>query len=268
MAAIDGALLDFSRLDQLAGGDSSIHRLDPRAKVLATLVFLISVLSFGRYEISGMIPFFIFPAVLIGAGNLPAGYLAKKVALLCPFALMVGIFNPIFDRGILLHLGTLGITGGWISCASIVVRTALTVTAALTLIAVTGFPALCRAMQRLGMPNAFAVQLIFLYRYIFVLSDEAQRASRAREQRCFGKKGSGMASYSSLVGHLLLRTWQRAERIHMSMLARGFTGAFHSRDDSRFRIPDLLFLLGWSALFITLRLNNASRLLGSLVTGH
>ena len=267
MTSMNVALLDLKQLDRLAAGQTAMHRLDPRAKVLATLVFIVCVVSFGRYELSAMIPFFIFPAVLIALGQLPAGYLIAKVALVCPLAIAVGIFNPFFDRTVLLHLGPLGITGGWISCASIVVRTALTVGAALTLAALTGFPAICRAMERLGMPKAFAMQLLFLYRYLFVLTEEGGRASRARELRSFGKKGRGPASYASLLGHLLLRTWQRAERIHMAMLARGFTGVFHGRDSSRFGAAELLFLLVWSSLCIILRLNNGAQLLGSLVTG-
>jgi cobalt/nickel transport system permease protein len=267
MSSIDGALLDFKRLDRLAAGDSVMHRLDPRAKVLTTLAFMVSVVSFGRYELSAMIPFFIFPAAIIGLGDLPAGYLCRKIVLVCPFALAVGIFNPIFDRSVLVQLGPLAISGGWISCASIVVRAALTVSAALILVAVTGFPAICRALEHIGMPRAFAVQLLFLYRYLFVLTEEGGRASRARELRSFGAKGRGMSSYAPLLGHLLLRTWLRAERIHMAMLARGFTGAFHTREQYRFGARELLFLSGWSALFITLRLHNGTQLLGSLVTG-
>ena len=267
MSAIDGALLDFKRLDRLATGDTVMHRLDPRAKVLTTLVFIVSVVSFGKYELSALIPFFIFPAVVIGLGDLPAGYLVRKVVLVCPLALAVGIFNPVFDTGNLVQLGPLNVTGGWISCASIVVRAALTVSAALILVAVTGFSAICRALEHLGMPKAFAVQLLFLYRYVFVLTEEGGQASRARELRSFGKKGRGISSYASLLGHLLLRTWQRAERIHMAMLARGFTGVFHTREQYRFGTTELLYLMAWSALFITLRLHNGTQLLGSLITG-
>lgn len=267
MASIDGALLDFKQLDRLATGDTALHRLDPRAKVLTTLAFIVSVVSFGRYQLSALTPFFLFPAVLIAAAGLPAGYILRKIALICPFALLVGIGNPIFDRAVLLQLGPLEISGGWISCASIVVRAALTVSAAVVLVALTGFPAICSALERLGMPKAFAVQLVFLYRYIFVLTEEGARASRARELRSCGNKGRGVASYASLLGHLLLRTWQRAERIHMAMLARGFSGAFRSRDQWRFGLGDLFFLLGWSAFFLAARLTNGAELLGKLVTG-
>jgi cobalt/nickel transport system permease protein len=198
--------------------------------------------------------------------GLPPLFILKKIALLCPFVLAVGIFNPVFDREIMLQIGSLGVSGGWISFASILTRSVLTVGAAFILIGVTGFTPVCQALESMGMPRVFAVQLLFLYRYIFVLAEESGRASRARELRSCGKKGLGISSFSSMVGHLLLRTWGRAERIHRAMLARGFTGEFHTTRQSRFGAAEIRFVLGWSTLFIFLRLQNISQLLGSLIT--
>src|SRR5512133_742878 len=267
MASINSAVLDLKNLDLLANGTSAIHRLDARAKVLVTLVFVLCVVSYNRYELAALFPFFIFPVVMISLAGLPPLFMLKKIALLCPFVLAVGIFNPVFDREILLHFGPLGISGGWISFASILTRSALTVGAGFILVGVTGFTAVCQALEKLGMPRVFAVQLLFLYRYIFVLTEESGRASRARELRSCGKKGMGIRSVGSLIGHLLLRTWQRAERIHMAMLARGFTGKFHASRQSCFGAPEIRFVLAWSTLFIFLRLQNASQLLGSFLTG-
>jgi len=267
MANIDGAFLDFKVLDRLSFGDTALHRLDPRAKVLVTILFIISVVSFGKYDLSALFPCFIFPAVMISLGNLPLGFIAKKVLLLTPFVLLVGIFNPLFDREVLVRLGPVGISGGWISCASIVVRTMLTLGAALILVGVTGFPAICGALERMGMPRVLAVQFLFLYRYIFVLTEEGARTSRARELRAFGKKGLGMQTFGSLAGHLLLRTWQRAERIHMAMLARGFVGEFPTRAEFRFGGREYLFLFGWAATFMALRFWNLSEIIGSALTG-
>jgi cobalt/nickel transport system permease protein len=267
MAAIDGTFLDFRHLDRLAEGDTAVHRLDPRAKVLVTIFFIVSVVSFGKYELSALFPFFLYPAALIALGNLPALFLLRKTMLVLPFAVIIGIFNPLFDRQILLHVGPLAVSGGWVSCASIIVRAALTVSAAFILLTVTGFPAICAALERLGMPRTFAVQLLFLYRYIFVLVEEGKRMSRARELRTFGSRGMGIRSFGSLIGHLLLRTWERAERIHRAMLARGFTGEFHLRRACRFGVRETFYLLGWSALFLLFRLENIPRILGTLVTG-
>jgi cobalt/nickel transport system permease protein len=267
MLSIDGAVLDFKRLDLLANRNTAIHRLDPRAKVLATLGFILSVVSCGKYELSPLLPYFIFPAALIGLADLPAGFIARKVLIVVPFAFLVGMFNPFIDRAPLLAIGSVVISGGVVSWVAIIVKAALTVSAALILVATTGFPSVCRALEQMGMPQAFAVQLLFLYRYIFVLTDEGGRASRARALRSCGKKGLGIRSFSSLVGHLLLRTWQRAERIHTSMLARGFSGEFHTIRESRFGMRELLFFAGWSLLFILLRTVEIPRLLGTLIDG-
>lgn len=267
MASIHSAVLDLKSLDLLANGTSAIHRLDARAKVLVTLVFTLSVVSYNRYELTALFPFFIFPVAMVSLAGLPPLFLLKKIALLCPFVLAVGIFNPVFDREILLQLGSIGISGGWISFASILARSILTVGAAFILVGVTGFTAVCQALERLGMPQVFAVQLLFLYRYIFVLTEESGRASKARELRACGKKGEGIHKLGSMVGHLLLRTWGRAERIHSAMLARGFTGQFHARRQSRFGGAEIRFVLFWSILFIFLRTRNISQLLGSLLTG-
>jgi cobalt/nickel transport system permease protein len=268
MLAIDGSFLDFKQLDLLAMRQTAVHRLDPRAKVLTTIAFILCVVSFGRYELSAMLPFLIYPAVLMAVGDLPGGYIMRKIIIVIPFALVIGIFNPIFDRQVIMQLGPLDIWGGWISCASILLRAILTASVAIILVAVTGFPAICEALEKLGMPKVFAVQLLFLYRYIFVLTDEGVRTARARQLRTFGKRGFGIRQFGSLVGHLLLRTWDRAERIHMAMLARGFSGEFHTtRPQSRFGREETIFMGGWVALFILLRAYNAPQLLGSLFTG-
>ena len=89
---------------------------------------------------------------LIAVGNLPPGYLAKKMLLAAPFAFFIGIFNPLLDRAVMVHLGPLGISGGWVSFASIMLRFVLTVSAALILIAGTGLNAVCLASGEAGSP--------------------------------------------------------------------------------------------------------------------
>ncbi len=268
MLAIDGTFLDFKQLDLLATQHTALHRLDPRAKVLTTACFVLCVVSFDRYTISAMLPYLLYPAVLIAASGLPFGYILRKILIVIPFALVIGIFNPVFDRQVIMHVGEFAIWGGWVSCASILIRATLTASVAIILVALTGFPVICAALEKLGMPKAFAVQLLFLYRYIFVLTDEGVRTIRACQLRSFGRRGLSLRQFGSLVGHLLLRTWDRAERIHMAMLARGFSGEFHTTGpQGRFGSKELIFMGGWSALFIVLRLYNAPQLLGGLFAG-
>ena len=127
MAKIASSFLDISYLDSLSCQQSPIHRLDPRAKVIATAFFIVSVVSFDKYEITGLIPFFLYPIVLIAMGDLPLVYLLKKILIAAPFAVFIGMFNPIIDRAILINLGPVCISGGWVSFASIMLRFVLTV---------------------------------------------------------------------------------------------------------------------------------------------
>lgn len=267
MRSLEGALVDFRQLERLAEGESPLHRIDPRAKILVTLLFITCVVSLDRYELAALFPFVIFPSVMMAAGGLPPAAILPRMLLALPFVLVVGIFNPLFDRQTLVTLGPLAVSGGWLSFASLTVRSLLTVAAALILVGLTGFPALCRGLAQLGMPRLFAVQLLFLYRYLFVLADEALRLRQARDQRCFGSRGRGIASFAPLVGHLLLRGWERSERIYRAMLARGFDGEFPAAVPSRFRAFDLLFLGGWSAALLAIRWADPARLLGELLTG-
>ncbi len=263
---IDKAFYDIGHLDTLAEADTPLHRLDPRAKLLTTLVFIVSVVSFDKYEISRLLPYFLYPAVLIGLGDLPAGYLARKLILVSPFVLFIGIFNPWLDQATLVHIGPLAVSGGWISFASLIIRFTLTVGAALLLIASTGFPPLCMALEKLGAPKIFAVQLLMLYRYLFVLIAESVRIIRAHSLRSFSRKGKiSYKVFMQILGNLLLRTIDRAQRIHMAMLSRAFTGEIRIARQFRFGYKEVLFLAGFSAFFITLRATDVTTLLGRLV---
>jgi cobalt/nickel transport system permease protein len=267
MGRIQSALWDIGTLDELADQDTPLHRLDPRAKLITTLLFIAAVTSFDRYEVAALMPFTLYPAVLISVGRLPVGRLLKKGLLAAPFAVFIGIFNPLLDREIVLRIGSIGISGGWISFASILIRFTLTVSAALILVAGTGFEALCMALVRLKVPRVFVVQLLLLYRYLFLLMEEGARMVRAHALRAFGERAIRIRVFGSLVGQLLLRTLGRGQRIHVAMLCRGFDGEVRLVRSMRMGVGDVCFVMGWSTFFVMARLYNLPHLLGSLVLG-
>lgn len=267
MPSLEDGLYDLGRLDQLAYLDTPVHRLDPRAKVVTTLVFLVCVVSFGKYELVQMLPFVIFPIALISEADLPARFLLRKLIAVAPFAVLVGIFNPLLDRETMVYLGPLAISGGWISFASILMRFSLTTIAALVLVATTSFPGVCVGLGRLGVPDVLVTQLLFLYRYLFVLGEEAMRMARARALRSFGHRGMGITVYGQMLGNLLLRTYARASRVYNGMLARGFDGRVRVLRPLQFTNSDYVFTLGWCAAFIALRFFNLPDVLGRFVTG-
>jgi cobalt/nickel transport system permease protein len=267
MAKIESAFFEINYLETLATGTTIIHRFDPRIKVLIATCFVICVISFEKYTITAMLPYALFLVFISGIARIPLSYLLKKLILVSPFAVMVGIFNPLFDHHPLLQLGAWTVTGGWISFFSILLRFILTVSTGLILIASTGFHAVCMAVEKMGVPKIFAVQLLLLYRYLFVLMDESICMHRARTLRTFQKGSIHLRSFSQMIGQLLLRTLDRAQRIHLAMLCRGFDGTIHIRQVLRITSSDILTLITCILLFILMRYYDLPQLLGRLVTG-
>ncbi len=265
--SFESAYSGLGRLDRLSCRDTIVHRLDPRAKVVATMLFVVAVVSFPRYEVLSLSPFFLFPVLMATLGDIPAGFIAKKVLAVSPFVLFVGIFNPLFDHGTVTIAPGVSVAAGWISFASILVKFALTISAALLLIATTSFPGICRALRRLGFPALFVSQLLFLYRYLFVLMEEAMRVVRARDMRSFGRRGAGVRVFVRIVGTLFLRTVERAERIYGAMLARGFRGDVPTMRLEAMRPSDAAFVLAASSFFALCRFVPVPEKIGRFVQG-
>lgn len=268
MAVIENKLFDIGQMDTLASGDTNLHRLDPRAKLITTIIFISMVISFDKYEISMMIPFIIYPLALIVSAELPVGYLAQKIMWVAPIAILIGIFNPFIDRDILIRIGNFPVSGGWVSFISIMIRFVLTVSAALILIALTGFDAVCMSLQKLGVPRPFVVQLLFLYRYLFILIEEASRMVRARSLRMFDSHGMPFKIFVPLLGQLLMRTLDRAQRIHLAMCCRGFDGIIRINRPMKFGLKEIKFTLTWSTLFIIFRFYNIPVTIGELIVRY
>ena len=263
LAAASG---DAGFLDALSARETPLHRLDPRAKVVATLAFAVAIASFEKHRVLPLLPFAFYPVTLAAAGGVPLAPLGRRLLLAAPFVLLVGAFNPLLDAAP-AALGPFVVRAGWLSFLSILLRFVLTVSAALVLLAVTGIHGICAALERLGVPRALVTQLLVLYRYLFVLVDEAGRMDRARSLRSFGRRGGGLSMAGPFLGTLLLRTWSRAERIHLSMLSRGFSGHFRFDRPLSFGPAALLFTGGWIALFVLFRAVDLPTAVGTLLSG-
>jgi cobalt/nickel transport system permease protein len=265
----DEEYFNIGYLDRLSYQDTVIHRLDPRSKVIVTMIFVITVVSYPKYEVMSLIPFFIFPVLLITLSDTPLLLIMKKVLFVSPFALFIGIFNPLFDAGTVTLWHGVHISAGWISLLSIMMKFTLTISAALLLIATTSFPGICNALQRLGVPMPFTSQLLFLYRYIFVLMEEAMRMVRARDLRTVGAHahGAGIKIFVRLIGLLFIRTVERAERIYQSMLSRGFYGKILSIKQYRFKLSDAAFVFLTLIFLFAFRRYNVTEMLGRFIQG-
>lgn len=266
MSNIISSLYNLRLMDDLARKESSIHKLHPLAKLLTTVVYLAVVVSFGRYEISNLLPFVFYPVLIFALAELPVAPILKRILLIEPLIIGIGILNPLFDSYPLVIWG-ITIARGWITFLSIFIKCGLTVTASILLIATTGMDSLAFALRLLKVPKIFVLQLLLTYRYLSILLEEVSGLVRAYSLRAPGQKGIRRDAWGPFAGQLLLRTFDRAQNIYEAMNLRGFTGEYIAGDSSKIRAGDFAYFAGWSLFFITARIINIPLLLGMLVSG-
>jgi cobalt/nickel transport system permease protein len=212
-------------LERYNAGTGPLHRLDARIKLIAALVFVITVVAtpMGAWQSLGALGLVLF--FLIGLSGIPPREVARRwlgLFLVVGFlAVLVAPTHP--ARG---HHGLA------VVAFSILTKNGLALLTMLLLAGVTPFPKLLVAMRRLGMPLILVSTLQFMDRYRHVLLDELDRMATARRARSFGRRRTlPWSLLTGMIGILFLRTFERAERIHDAMIARGWQGALHSLDE-------------------------------------
>ncbi|MDR2069928.1 MAG: cobalt ECF transporter T component CbiQ [Treponema sp.] len=254
-------------LERLSAGNSVVHRLHPAVKIAAAVIFLISVVSFDRYALRPLLPFLFYPSVLIALGELPPALLFRRAALALPFCLFTGISNCVFERETAFHLGFLGVSFGFISLCTLLLRALLCASGVLILIATTPWPHLSAQFRGLHVSGVFMTVLEMAYRYIAVLLAEVRSMYTAYRLRSREAKGIAAAHAGSFVGSLFLRSADRAERIYAAMKCRGYDPEFSRTIKSPALKPaDFLFAALVSLGCILFRFLDLPALLGLLVS--
>lgn len=255
MSKVFEANVNLHLLDELARRNSVIHRIHPVVKLLVTLIFIIIVVSFDRYQVREVVPLILFPIITIQLAELPAKPILYRLLLASPFIIGIGILNPLFDPR------------GWLTFLSLVLKGSITVTACLVLVATTGMNQLAQSLSALRIPKLFITIFLLTFRYISLIVDELSRMIRAYLLRAPNQKGIKLKDSGSFAGQLFLRSVDRAERIYHSMMLRGFRGTFPTNRPSRITANDWIYLLGWTTFFILCRRYDLPLELGKLLLG-
>jgi cobalt/nickel transport system permease protein len=252
-------------LEHLSGGNSCVHRLHPAVKLLTTLVFIITVVSFDRYAFGRMAPYVFYPALLTALSETPYSPLLKRFLIALPFCLFAGISNIIFDRTLAFAIGGIAVSYGVVSFFTILLRTYLCVMAILLLISVTPLADITNSMRRLRTPGIFVVMFEMTYRYTGVLFAEAYSMFTAYTLRSAGGKGIVMRDMGGFAGQLLLRAFDRAVRVYNAMKCRAYSPEYAGAPRSgKITRNDAVFCALTCLLCVTFRLINVNALLAGI----
>ncbi|HTE66638.1 MAG TPA: cobalt ECF transporter T component CbiQ [Candidatus Binatia bacterium] len=210
----------------LVAADSPVHRLPAQVKLVSLFAFVLCVVAtpgdafwaFGAYA-----------GLLVGAAvpaKLPLATVVRRLTVETPF-LVFALLLPFVATGPRvefagLSLSESGVLGAW----NVLAKGTLGVIAAIVLSATTSPRDLLTGLERLRLPAALVAILSFMVRYLNVVSDDLHRMRIARESRGYaGGRAGQLKAVAAGAGSLFVRSYERGERVHLAMLARGYTGS-------------------------------------------
>jgi len=226
-------------LDPYRPRGSLIHQLDPRVKLVLALAFIFTtaLTPLGVWAVYVLLFFIALSVEVLSDLGIP--YVWRRAALALPFVLaalpiLFTIDGPALFS-ITLFNWTLTVTQpGLERFISIAIKSWISVQMAIVLAASTSFPDLMSAMRAIKIPRLLVAIFGLMWRYLFVLADEALRLLRARAARSGQSEHAELKTGGSIAwrarvaggmaGSLFLRGFERSDRIYMAMISRGYDG--------------------------------------------
>ena len=239
---------------------SLVHQLDPRTKLLVALALIIaiSLLPFGRWAFYALALLAVLAVSQVA--KIGAAAVLRRSFVALPFALAALALPFTVPGEVIAYVPLVGwpvSVEGLVRAGSIVVKSWVSVQVAILLVMTTQLPDILWALRSLRVPEPLVAITSFMYRYLYVLADEAGRLLRARASRSGARVGhragntlvwrGRVAGY--MVGSLMLRSFERSERIYQAMASRGYSGELRNFTAHRFRARDGWVLIG-SGIFV------------------
>jgi len=256
VANVTGALEATVFAEDLARLPGLLQRLDPRAKVVSFLAYLLAV-SFARH-LTVLLGLYAIAMVFAYLGRIPLVFFLKRVWLFVPIFAGVIAAPAIFSfvtpgRAVLdLPVGASVTEQGLRTAAFLVLRVATSVSFGVLLILSTRWPALLKALRVLKVPQVFVLILGMTHRYIFLLLHTANNMFIARQSRTVGRiqARENRRWIAGAMGTLVGRSYQLSNEVYLAMISRGFRGEAMVIDDFRMKVIDWV----WTSISVGLAL--------------
>lgn len=231
--------------ERFAQGDSLLHRRAPKVKIVVAVPFVILMAVSSSFAVTAL--GLAVAAVLVVSARLPMGLVMKRLFLANSFTLFLWLTLPLTYGGEeLSRIGPLAISSEGTRLATLItLKTNTIVLSLIALLATSRIATLGHALEGLRLPRQLCFLLLFSYRYVFVIYQEYRKLTRAAMLRCFVPATSihTYRTYGYIFGMTLVKSWNRAARVHQAMLLRGFDGRLIPLEQQTVGRGDLVFLV-------------------------
>lgn len=173
-------------------------------------MLLVSIAAVPRSAPGWLIPIFFVLVAASVIGQIPVSLIVRRllaVEIIAVTTSVLALFQP----------------DGWHVFLILLAKSTLSLTTAVVLSLSVTFIELLGLLRRLHFPAMFVTTIALLYRYLFVLTDQAGKMLRARASRTFvpGRRRAWILN-SGILGMLAVRSVDRAEHVYDAMRARGW----------------------------------------------
>ena len=235
---------------------SIVHSLPSHLKIIAAIAFILIVVSTPVTQWPAFVAYFLWLLTVVSIAKIPFSILFKRSLIEIPFVFFA-ILMPFFGSGEKVQVGPFDLyREGLIAGSGIVVKGTLGVMTAIILSTSTTAREILRGLERLKLPALMVQIASFMLRYVNVVNDEMERMKVARESRGF--EATGLKHWKVLAtaaGALFIRSYERGERVHLSMLSRGYEGVLPHEEqphvESSVWIKAMMYPFVAALIFIT-----------------
>jgi len=241
-------------IEELSNGDSFIKRLDPRIKIV--VVFLFSVVVAVSNQLPVLMWALALSLLIVLAAGVPTKELRGRLIPVNMLIIFLWLFLPFTFAGkVAFFIGPLAVTHeGVLYATRITIKSNAMMLMLISLVASTPIFTMGHAMHELGIPKKIVHLFFFTYRYIHVMHREYARLLNSMKIRGFRPKTSlhTYKTFAYMVGMLLVRSFDRAQRVHNAMLCRGFKGNLYSLSKFSIKRRDVVSLVCMLTIIILL----------------
>lgn len=243
----------------------------PVARLGTVVAFLLVLMSSGKYDMSAVAALSVYPVFLVCFERVPLVRCLRRFWFALIPVVLLGAANPFFDREVVLRMGGLSVTGGWLSFAVLALKGVLAVSVTLSLLRTTGVRGIADAMDSLRLPRSFGMTFLLMHRYFVMMIKETERMRDAYSLRSAkGVRAIGPSFWGPFVGQLLMRAMDRASAVRAAMELRGGIEGprrFASVCMSGGILLGILYFTGWVSVFLSIRFLAPMRHIGDLILG-
>lgn len=244
MTNMNRVLYELRIIDDTGERYSIIHKINPEIKIIVTLAYIIEVVSLKSFNLREYSVIFAYPFILFLLGKIPAKIILKKIAVTLPIVIGISSLNLLIDYSF----------NQMIVALLLVFKCICSITGGLLLIITTGMNNIAIGLRKLKVPQILVTQILMLYRYITLMIEYGYTIIFAYKLRTLSERGVSMKDFGSIIGQMLLKSFDRSENVHHAMKLRGFEGEYYSSTKSSLKKNDFIYLFIWIFLFTVVRL--------------